>query len=331
MRQRNVNTELQRPLPYLMALATSAVVGMSGAALAAPLTVEDVSIAKSTDHYEVEVHYPRTGLAAVDAAVGGWATGLVDDFVKQAEEDFASFGNNSDRPDWSYSLDLNYDVARNDGEMFVVGFQEDIFPGGAHPNHDIDTFNFLMPDGWQVYLPEIFKPAALAQISSLAIADLKSQWDATGDSMSDDDWLNTGAGPQWDNFKDFLLLADTLIIDFPPYQVAAYAAGPQEVRIPLSRLKGLMRTDWRTPVPSFDCAKAGTPTEKAICSDVALARLDRDVASVYRQQLSYADDAQKTAIRNAQRAWLGTRDACGGSVVCLTDAYDQRLKALQQG
>lgn len=330
MRQSNVSTELQRPLRYLLALATSAVVGISGAALAAPLTVEDVSIAKSTDQYDVEVHYPRSGLAAVDTAVSGWATGLVDDFVNQAEEDFASFANDNDRPNWTYSLDLNYEVARNDGEMFVVGFQEDIFTGGAHPNHDIETFNFLMPDGWQVFLPEIFDPPALDRISQLAIADLKSQWSGE-DAMSDDDWLNTGAGAQWSNFRDFLLLADTLIIDFPPYQVAAYAAGPQEVRIPLSKLKGLMRTDWRTPVPSFDCAKAGTPTEKAICSDVALARLDRDVASVYRQQLSYADDARKTAIRNAQRAWLDTRDACGGSVVCLTDAYDQRLKALQPG
>jgi len=330
MRQSNVNTELQRPLRYLLALAASAVVGMSGTALAAPLTVKDISIAKQTEHYDVEVHYPQTGLAAVDTVINGWATGLVDDFVKQAEEDFASFANDSNRPDWTYSLDLNYEVARNDGEMFVVGFQEDIFTGGAHPNHDIETFNFLMPDGWQVFLPEIFDPPALDRISELTIADLKSQW-SDEDAMSDDDWLNTGAGPQWSNFKDFLLLADTLIIDFPPYQVAAYAAGPQEVRIPLSKLKGLMRTDWRMPVPSFDCAKAGTPTEKAICSDVALARLDREVAGAYQQQLSYADDAQKTAIRNAQRAWLGTRDACGGSVVCLTDAYDQRLKALQSG
>jgi Deacetylase PdaC len=148
MRHWNVNREPYQPLRYLLVLAASAVVGMSGAALAAPLTVEDASIAKSTDHYDVEVHYPRTGLTAVDSVVSSWATGLVDDFVKQAEEDFASFANDSDRPDWTYSLDLNYEVARNDGEMFVVGFNEDIFTGGAHPNHDIETFNFLTPDGW---------------------------------------------------------------------------------------------------------------------------------------------------------------------------------------
>jgi uncharacterized protein YecT (DUF1311 family) len=149
--------------------------------------------------------------------------------------------------------------------------------------------------------------------------------------MSDDDWLRTGAGPDWDNFKDFLLLPDRLVIRFPPYQVAAYAAGAQEVSLPLSELQGLMRTDWRTPVPSFDCARAGNATEDAICSSVALARLDRDVAGAYRGKQRYADDAEKTTTRDSQRAWLGTRNACGGDIACLTEAYDSRLKALGPG
>ena len=150
--------------------------------------------------------------------------------------------------------------------------------------------------------------------------------------MSDPDWLKSGAGPSWSNFQDFLLLPDTLVIRFPPYQVAAYAAGDQKVEIPLSKLSGLMRDDWRTPVASFDCAKAGTATEKAICSDVALARLDRTLADSYAQALSWAsDDAEKTKIRDAQRKWIGKRDACGGDIGCLTSAYDARLKALQPG
>ncbi len=149
--------------------------------------------------------------------------------------------------------------------------------------------------------------------------------------MSDDDWVNIGTGPGWDNFQDFLLLADTLVIRFPAYQVAAYAAGAQRVAIPLSALDGLERADWRTPVPSFDCAKAGTATETAICADVALARLDRDLAGAYRQSLAYADETQAAAIKDAQRAWIGERDACAGSVACLTESYDKRLAALRSG
>ena len=78
--------------------------------------------------------------------------------------DFASFkqDNNGEPPPWTYSLYLSFEVPRNDAEMLVVDFDESIFTGGAHPNHDIATFNFMMPDAWQVYLPEsLCRQAAL--------------------------------------------------------------------------------------------------------------------------------------------------------------------------
>ncbi len=317
--------------PLLAALALSA--ALAGGPALAELKVGTVNIDRKTETVDIEVAYPKTGNATIDKLVADWANDMVADFEKSADEDFASFKeDNDDPPPWTYSLYLTFEVARNDAEMFVVDFDEEIFTGGAHPNHDIETFNFMMPDAWRVYLPEIFagKPA-LEKISALAIADLGRQFD-NPDSMSDLDWLKTGAGPSWSNFQDFLLLPDTLVIRFPPYQVAAYAAGDQKVEIPLSALSGLMRKDWRTPVASFDCKKAGTATEKAICSDVALARLDRSLADSFALALSWAsDDAEKTKIRDAQRKWIGKRDACGGDLACLTAAYDARLKALQPG
>ena len=314
----------------LAAVAVS--VAFAAAPAVAQLKVETVNIDRKTETVDIEVAYPRTGNPTIDKLFADWANDMVAGFQKSADDDFASFKeDNAAPPPWSYSLYLSFEVPRNDAEMFVVNFDEEIFTGGAHPNHDIVTFNFMMPDGWQVYLPEIFagKPA-LEKISALAIADLERQFDDP-DSMSDSDWLTSGAGPAWSNFRSFLLLPDRLVIRFPPYQVAAYAAGDQTVEIPLSKLSGLMRTDWRTPVASFDCRRAGTPTEKAICSDVALARFDRALDYSYTQALSWAsDDAEKAKIRDAQRKWIGKRDACGGDVACLSAAYDARLKALQQ-
>jgi uncharacterized protein YecT (DUF1311 family) len=316
-------------------LAALAVSGMLVATSAsAEVPVETVKIERKTDTVDIAVTYPRTGITGIDTLFANWATGMVTDLESQAKEDFASFkeDNNGAAPPWTYSLYLDFSTPRNDAEMLVFNFDKSIYTGGAHPNHDIDTFNFMMPDAWQVYLPEIFngKPA-LDRISAIAVADLSKQL-LGPDSMSDSDWVKSGAGPTWSNFRDFLLLEDKLVIRFPPYQVAAYAAGEQSVEIPLSQLSGLMRSDWKTPVASFDCQKAGTATEKAICSDIPLARLDRDLADAYAQALSWAsDDAEKTRIRDAQRKWIGERDACGGDVACLTAAYDARLKALQPG
>ena len=233
-----------------------------------------------------------------------------------------------------YALDITYEVPRNDAEWFAVVFTIYTDTGGAHPNTDFAAMNYVMPDGWRIYLPEIFGGRkALEKISALAIADLTKR--LTGpDGMSDADTIMTGAGPAWDNFQDFVLEPKVLHIDFPPYQVAAYAAGPQETDIPLAALKAFMRKDFRAPAASFDCAAAATPTEKAICSDVALARLDRDVAEAYARKLKYEfDAANKENIKQAQRAWLATRDsACSDAAVqCLTGVYKARLAELDEG
>ena len=150
-----------------LALAVAGPVG------AEPLAVEDVPFTDSTETYSVDMAYPRTGDADIDAAIANWAVGLANDFIKQAREDFADFEQGGDRPMWTYALDLAYGVARNDDDMFVVDFNQSVFTGGAHPNPGIRTFNFLRQDGWQVLLPEIFEPAALQTISDLAIADLQ--------------------------------------------------------------------------------------------------------------------------------------------------------------
>lgn len=55
---------------------------------------------------------------------------------------------------------------------------------------------------------------------------------------------------------------------------------------------------------------AGTPVEHAICADVGLARLDREVANAYARTLADATTpaARQTSVTK-QRRWLGNRDA----------------------
>lgn len=304
---------------------------LAGGAAFAAVPVDTMKIERKSDTVDIELAYPKTGIAAIDQPIADWVKGMAADFEKGADDDFAAFksDNDGELPPWTYSLYLGFEVARNDDEMLVFDYDESIFQGGAHPNHEIITANYMMPDAWQVYLPEIFDGnRALRKISDLAIADLNRQL-LGPDSMSDPEWVKTGAGPAWSNFQDFILLEDKLVIRFPPYQVAAYAAGDQRVEIPLSKLEGLMRKDWKTPVASFDCAKAGSATEKAICSDIALARLDRELTDSYTVALSFTDDAGKAAIKDAQRRWIAERNACGSDIGCLTSAYQARIKVLQ--
>ena len=72
--------------------------------------------------------------------------------------------------------------------------------------------------------------------------------------------------------------------------------------------------------PSFDCARAATATEKAICANPTLAAADREMAQLYK-----AASGQ----RDAQRAFLRRRNACGGDDGCLGDAYVARIAQLR--
>ncbi|MBS0273255.1 MAG: DUF3298 domain-containing protein [Proteobacteria bacterium] len=314
-----------------MRLALAPVIAVAfAAAFATPafakLPVKTVKIAEKHKQYEIDVAYPKTGNEAIDADTAGWAESVVKEFRSEAT------GNGGDDSMGPYRLLITFDVPRNDDRVFAVVFSEGLDEGGAHPNSFFNTMNFLMPDGWQVYLPEIFTPDGLKAISRLATADLKKQLEP--DEGFPADMITSGAGPAWENFADFTILPDALDIQYPPYAVAPYVAGPQETKIPLAVLKPYLRPNWRAPQASFDCAKATAPIEKTICSDANLARQDRYVAEAYRQKAGGTDEAAKKPIRDAQRAWLASRTAqCGAkkgaaAIACLTSLYDARLTAL---
>lgn len=309
-----------------LALAMLAFLAWPHAAGAAGLNVQQRTLKASSSDYEIDCAWPHTGVKAIDDELAAWVKQEAADFKTQSAPD-------PDSAAGAYTLDISYEVARNDAKGFAVLFTESTYTGGAHPNHDFIAFNYLMPDAWHVQLPEILDGSkALERLSALVTTDLTRQF-REQDGATEPEWDKSGAGPEWSHFATFVLLPDALRIVFPPYQVASYAAGEQESRIPLSALRGVVRADWRAPVASFDCTKAATPVERAICADVPLARLDRDVAQAYGERLANVDSAaDKEAIRKRQRTWLGNRNgACTDQTAlaaCLTGVYRTRLAEL---
>lgn len=79
--------------------------------------------------------------------------------------------------------------------------------------------------------------------------------------------------------------------------------------------------------PSFDCARAGTQTEFAICDDATLADLDATLARLYADRIAQ-DPASQNMLRAEQQAWLASRDSCGGSPPCLEASMRFRLAQL---
>ena len=82
---------------------------------------------------------------------------------------------------------------------------------------------------------------------------------------------------------------------------------------------------------SFNCAKASTPDEIAICVTPALSELDVQMAALYgvRMQIPMLMGA-KGAAKDEQRAFLAVRAGGGSNALCIQSVYQQRIAMLQQ-
>ena len=76
----------------------------------------------------------------------------------------------------------------------------------------------------------------------------------------------------------------------------------------------------------FDCTKAATLVEKAVCSESDLSALDEQLMAEYKEALSAAPNA--ASLKNDQKSWLiNTRNKCRDSV-CLKRVYTERIAVL---
>ncbi|RJL06006.1 hypothetical protein D3P06_04925 [Paracoccus aestuarii] len=74
--------------------------------------------------------------------------------------------------------------------------------------------------------------------------------------------------------------------------------------------------------PSFDCSKASSRTEHAICGSFDLWLQDRALGSLYSVIRSKGADRERADLTRRQRDWIGQRERCGADEQCIADRYN---------
>lgn len=211
--------------------------------------------------YEIEAGYPQAAGAPdnrfdkFNQEVKNLVTRTISAFKKQMaeakkDETNAQAGgqpavseDNSSLP--GSSLDIAYNIAMAKDDFVSLEFDLDsYYTGAAHANSSSTVINYDVKAGKALKLADLFNPGAryLQSISSYCIKDLKQQSKGK-DSMLDNATIQSGAGPEARNYQSWTITKKGLQITFDPYQVAAYAAGPQHVLVPYSALKELIKPD----------------------------------------------------------------------------------------
>lgn len=80
---------------------------------------------------------------------------------------------------------------------------------------------------------------------------------------------------------------------------------------------------------SFDCSKASSKIEKAICADPDLSKLDEDLAASYKEMLKLHPVPEY--IKARQRDWLSSNKYCDAKKLteCLKNNYKEQIAKLQ--
>ena len=80
---------------------------------------------------------------------------------------------------------------------------------------------------------------------------------------------------------------------------------------------------------SFDCGKAHTPDERAICATRDLNDQDVRMATMFHMLRGMRAMGVTGSMGERQRAWLAERRRCGADRRCIASAYATRLRELQ--
>lgn len=234
-----------RLAPFLLMLCACAaglsLVGGPGNVMAEEDQDSGNSILRKTSYYSVNVTWPVLGIDRVDEESRAYAKSLADAFLAEIDEVIAEIGEmpESEAADLYRSpreLSVSYEV--EEASSLSVGILWNIYSytGGAHGMLDMTSNNYNRENGFPLLLEDLFLDPDLALVLfSRESRNKLAQPDDEGNTIPDD-MLRAGTEALEENFGIFIITPKGLRLHFPPYQVAPWAAGPQQVDVSLETL-----------------------------------------------------------------------------------------------
>jgi len=188
--------------------------------------VMDKEITMAENGLNVSVRYPVLHIAEIDADIQDWAQQTVAAFVAEFSEMPTDPG---------YELKATYRIVRASPKVLSVIWDVWNFTGGAHGNLDIVAFVYDSGSGRPLELRDLFEDeeGALNILSILSYQKLPAMLGG----MADEEMIKSGTTPDLDNFACVVPTPEGVRVFFQPYQVAPWAADPQEVDISLQDLQ----------------------------------------------------------------------------------------------
>jgi len=223
-----------------------------------PVTSGTKTITEHATYYDIRAAYPSaTPLAAsvgteanakAIASMKGFEENMIDafkengDFANLSHDEVQMRGLDQKRA----AFDITYSTKTGKETVsYIFTMQADTL--GAHPTTYFRTFTFNTQTGESLTLGDLFVPTSnyLAILSAEARNKLPATIASMAGSSSDTAAIQSGTTPDADNFQNWFIEGDSLVLIFPPYQVAAYSLGAVTLHLPLSAFKTNLKAEYR--------------------------------------------------------------------------------------
>ena len=126
---------------------------------------------------------------------------------------------------YTYEYLVSYGVKFNENNLLSIVMNDDIYTGGAHGTTIVTSYNFNILTGQQLFVEDIAKSQTnLNKIKDYAINELSKR-----DYVFNEELKNI----EVNNNRPFYFTKNGIVLMFQEYEVAPYAAGRPEVKIPI--------------------------------------------------------------------------------------------------
>ena len=216
-------------------------------------TIED-----ETEDYTIKTEVCRVGVEEIDSEIDAWINEMVMYTVDNAEK--LKELESAAKPE----LFVSSETFSHSDKIKSLKLSVYEYQGGAHGMTHYMTWVFNREAG------EIFDFESLFRGYSNPLQTIypivKEKLMAKSEHI-EEDWVDRGTGDEnFENYKNFVLDGNNLVLVFPAYQVGPYAIGPQIVEIPFNELSTILKPEFFAPAAECNVSTMDEcPTGCIIC------------------------------------------------------------------
>jgi hypothetical protein len=209
------------------------------------LPIKFVESVDGPPQFSIDFEYPEfqgrdtSVLNQINARIEGFVLDQVHNFRRHRPDTIISSHHSLEKvPSNAYDLYGAHTITLLTSHLVSIRFHVGTYEAGwAHPHNWIRTFNFLLTPPIELTLGALLNQDTnyLNILSSICTSDLTKQ--AIDDGYEYSDTILRGAAPDAENFKEFNLTKDALIISFQDYAVGPHAWSLRQVSIPIRHLR----------------------------------------------------------------------------------------------